>query len=171
MDNYLLTGKSKELLEKSIELGYSETYFSEDFVIVKAASVKELNSALKKTKKKVILVPLNEDVLRFAIEKTKIFGVMGLERIHYKDSMHYLRSGIDQIVAKFMKEKIYFVSLADILSSRNQARLMARISANIMVCKKYKVEVVFSTFASSIEGMRLAKDMEAFGKVIEMKEF
>ncbi len=168
MDNYLLMEYSKELEQYSKELGFNKTFFKNDFVIIKEDDKRKLLKLINKIKQKIIYVPRTEEMARFALEKTKVDMVIGIEKINPKDSVHYVRGGLDQITCKIARDKgkkIVF-SFSDILNAKKRERLLARMKLNLKLCKKYKVDVVFSNFSSSKETMRSRKDLEAFLRVV-----
>lgn len=173
MDNFILMPKSSELEMCSRKLGFGRTFFSEDFVITESRSKKDLLEKINRTKQKKMLAicrASDEEELRFILEKTKADIVIGTEKICPKDSLHYVRGGLDQILCKaaVANDKIIGFSFQDILNSENQnrARLLARMMLNIKLCRKYKVKMLFSNFAVSETEMRSAKDLEAFWRVL-----
>ena len=107
-------------------------------------------------------------MLRFALEKTSVDIVMGMENINPRDSVHFVRGGLDQVTCKIAKErgKIIAFSFSDVLNSRDRGKLLARIMFNIKLCKKYKVKMLFSNFSTSLNEIRSAKDLQGFWKVL-----
>ena len=171
MDNYLLLKRSSELEELSKNLGFSRTYFSDDLVLIKGKSKKELLKEISKSKGLLIYKPDTEEMLRFALEKTKINIIYGMESINLKDSFHYVRGGLDQVTCKIAKKnnkKVAF-SFSEILNLKEKGKLLARIRLNLKLCKKYKVEVIFSNFSLDKMEMRSCKDLASFKRVIEKR--
>ena len=107
-------------------------------------------------------------MLRFVLEKSDVDIVYGMETIHPKDSMHFVRGGLDQVLCKIAAEKgkILAFSFSDILNSSSQGKLLARIMFNVKLCKKYKVPMMVCSFAASKEEMRSAKDLQALGRIL-----
>ena len=169
MGNYLLMKESEELKELSKKLGFSKSYFLGDLNVINPKTKKEL---LKQSKNNKITLfkPQTEDMLRFALEKSSVDIVMGMEMINLKDSVHFVRGGLDQITCRIAKEKgkVIAFSFSDILNSKNRAKLLARMMFNIKLCKKYGVKIIFSNFSSKKEEMRSAKDLKAFFDVLSM---
>jgi len=173
MENYLLLKRTEELEKLSKELGFTKTYFLEDLVIIKAETKKELLKMIKDVKKKkTIFRPVSEELLRFALERTKVDMILGAETINPKDSVHFVRGGLDQITCKIAaaKKKGIGFSFSDILNSKNQGKLLARMKLNLRLCKKYKVDVVFSNFSNSKEEIRAAKDLKEFLDILKQKQ-
>jgi len=170
MDNLVLITENKELLELSKKLGFTKTMFVEkDFVSIKAKSKKELIREISKAKGKLTVYKASsEELLRFALEKTKINMVYGMETINPKDSVHFVRGGLDQITCRLAaeKDKIIGFSFSEILNAKNRDKIIARMKFNIKLCKKYKVKIFFSSFACSEKELRSAKDLFAFWKIL-----
>jgi RNase P/RNase MRP subunit p30 len=106
-----------------------------------------------------------KDKPRQIVETKKNLIIFGLEEDDKKDFMHQRRSGFNHIMCKLaVKNKIKvgfsFRSLlnADI-SKRNV--LIGRISSNIRLCKKYKVEMIIGSFAKDPYEMRNYNDLKS----------
>ena len=159
MDNLILLPKNQEFEELSAKLGFSRTLFLEtDAVIIEAKTKKELT----------LYKPPTEDLLRFALEKTPISMVLGIEHIHPKESTHFVRGGLDQVLCKIAaeKEKTIAFPFSNILNSPQRSKLLARMMFNIKLCKKYKVKVFFSNFSHEKMEMRSARDLLSFWNVL-----
>lgn len=163
--------KSKEAQEFAQKLGFSKVFFSDDFVLLKEKSKKELLKRIQEANQKrlkIIYVPESEEMLRFALEKSNIDMVCRIEQIHPKDSLHFMRGGLDQVLCIIAAEKNKTVALsfADVLNSYERGKLLARMRFNVKLCRKYKVRVQLISLASSEMEMRSAKDLEAFGRIL-----
>ncbi|MEW5897114.1 MAG: RNase P subunit p30 family protein [Nanoarchaeota archaeon] len=170
-DNFLFMPKSSELQLLSRKLGFSRTLFLGDFTCVEEKDKKNLLKEISRIKQKGALViyrASGEEALRFVLEKTSADIILGMENIHSKDSLHYIRGGLDQILctAAAVNDKTIGFSFSEILNSAERAKLLSRIMFNIRLCRKYKVKMLFSTFAASEKEMRSAKDLEAFWRVL-----
>ncbi len=169
----MLIKKSKETQEFAQKLGFSKVFFSEDFVLLKEKSKKELLKRIQEAnqrKLKTIYVPESEEMLRFVLEKSPVDAVCGVELIHPKDSFHFVRGGLDQVLCSIAadKNKTILFSFADVLNSSERGKLLARMVFNVKLCRKYKVRMQLVSFASSELEMRSAKDLEAFGRILGM---
>ncbi len=172
MDDYVFMKKNAEAEKLAIELGFTKVNFIDsNFVILKGKTqkelLKEIESARNK-KLKTVFKADSEEMLRFALEKNGVDIIYGMESINPKDSLHFVRGGLDQVLCNIAaeKEKILAFSFADILNSSDRAKLLARIMFNVKLCKKYKVQMMLSSFAGSREEMRSAKDLQALGRVL-----
>ncbi|MEK6905027.1 MAG: RNase P subunit p30 family protein [Nanoarchaeota archaeon] len=188
MDDYIFMKKNAEAEKLAAELGFTKLNFLDsNFVILKGKTqkelLKEIESARNEKNKKAFFSSSNfmnnkklktvfradsEEMLRFAMEKNGVDIIYGMESINPKDSLHFVRGGLDQILCNIAgeKEKILAFSFAEILNSSDRAKLLARIMFNVKLCKKYKVQMMLSSFASSREEMRSAKDLQALGRVL-----
>ncbi|PIN73534.1 hypothetical protein COV20_04900 [Candidatus Woesearchaeota archaeon CG10_big_fil_rev_8_21_14_0_10_45_16] len=172
MMNLLLMKKDPDTEKLSGELGFTETLFSNsDFAVVEAVTTKELLKKTNEAKRKNLLVvfrPATEELLRFALEHSRVDIIFGQEMINPKDSFHYLRGALDQVTCRIAAEKgktIAF-SFAEIQDSDKKGRLLGRMMQNIKLCQKYKVKMLFSTFADSKERLRSTQDLAAFWRVL-----
>lgn len=169
MKDIILVEK-KELQEKISKLEIKEALFLDDIVILKSETkgdlIKEIKSA--KGKKFLIFKPKTEEMLRFALEKTNVNLVYGLEQINPKDSMHYLKAGLDQIIAKiaFENDKMIGFAFSEILNSKIQGRLLGRIRHNMKLCKKFKVNYILGSFATKESELRSRKDLDALKRIL-----
>ena len=173
MQNILLMKKSKELEEFSSKLGFDKTLFLDDIVMIEGNNKKELLRKINKAGEKfIIFKPSSEEMLRFALERSKIDAIFGMEKINPKDSMHYVRGGLDQVSCRIAAKqgKMVAFSFNQIINSKNRAKLLARMRLNIKLCKKYKVKTLLSNFSTSIDGMRSAKDLQSLWKVLEKEK-
>src|SRR3989338_2279223 len=167
MDNYCMGAVSDEITAKSKELGFENTYFlGKDFVIIVGENQKQVMAQIQQAKQKKLLVfyrPTTEEMLRFVLERTLVNGVLGVEFIHPKNSLHYIRSGLDQVLCEIAakKGKNVIFSFHDILIAENRPALLRRMAMNIELCKKYKLEMVWGTFCESAQELRSASDLKS----------
>ncbi|MBU1631803.1 MAG: hypothetical protein KKA58_05765 [Nanoarchaeota archaeon] len=161
--------KSKEIEDLSSLLGFEKTFFlDEDFVLLEEDNKKELLKKINNCRKKIVVYKAkSEEMLRFALERTSVDIVFGMELINPKDSVHFVRGSLDQILCKIAasKGKIVGFSFNDILNARDRAKLLGRMILNIKLCKKYGVKMLFSSFSVSKMEMRSANDLEAFFRI------
>jgi len=174
MEDYVFMKKSLYLEQIAAELGFAKVHFLDsDFVVLKSKMKKDLLKeiqAAKQKKLKTVFKADSEDMLRFVLEKTDVDIVYGVESIHPKDSLHYVRGGLDQILCKIAAEKSKTIafSFAEVLNSSARGKLLGRMMFNIKLCKKYNVPMMLCSFAACKEEMRSAKDLQALGRVLGM---
>ena len=170
MENYLLMEKNAEGAALSKKLGFSNTFFLSDVVFLQSEDKKTLLRQIQKAKgKKIIFEPKTMEMARFAVERTNVDVIVGVEKIHPKDSVHYVRSGLNQVICKFAAAngKVVAFSFADVLHARDRGKIISRMKTNVALCRKYGVKTVLSSFALSISDMRSARDLTAFWRVLQ----
>jgi hypothetical protein len=152
------------------KLGTKELLFLYSFDSFKASknsgivcSGKEVKNAKKKTQ--YVFVKADANVRKIAEQKP--YAIVGFETLEKKDSLHYRRSGIDQVLAKIMAEhKIaYAFSFSDLLNAPSymQPIILGRLRQNLMIAKKYGMKVIIASFATEPLLMRSEKDMWCLG--------
>ncbi len=162
------------------ELGFSSSSVlvaGKDFVFLEEKQKKKVLSEARKAKKKgkfLVARVFDEDHLRFVVEHSPVDMVLGMEKINPKDSMHYPRSGVDQVIAKIAakKGKTLAFSFQDILAARpgkERAQLLHRMRFTLKFCKKYGVKVFFGNFALRRMELRAQKDLMAFFRLLQKK--
>lgn len=173
MDNYLLIPHSEEAENLSRKLGFSRTLFlHEDLELVEGSDYKKLLSAIAKAKsaKKITVHRAHDErSLRFVLEKTPVDIILGMELIHPKDSLHYPRSGLNQVLCKIAaaRGKIIAFSVSDLLrADENRPQLLRRMGFNIMLCRKYKVQFMVNNFSREVWEMRSAHDLKVVERVL-----
>jgi len=169
MQNYLLLKETEEITELSKQLGFSSCKF---LGTIKGETKKQLLKETNSAKGVKTYKPLSEDLLRFALEKTTVDIIYGMENINYKDSMHYVRGGLDQVTCKIAAErgKTIAFSFSEILNSSKRGQLLARMRLNIKLCQKYKVNIIFGNFSSSEKEMRSKEDLQAFLRMLSKEK-
>lgn len=169
MDNCILAPFSTQLESLSLSLGFTKTLFLEkDFTFLEKATKKQLLALGKKPKTFVIYRPENEELLRFALERTGVQMVIDVEHIHPKNHTHYVRGGIDQVLAKIATKqgKTLGISFSSLLSAKYRPQQWARSALNIKVCHKYQTPLFFGSFASSETDFRSAEDLFAIWQLL-----
>lgn len=170
MINLLLMEENSKVKELSKNLGFSKTWFlGKDVILISGFNKKEVLKKIKENKNKFIIVRVeSEEMLRFVLEKTTAQMVFGQEMVNLKDSVHFLRGGLDQITCKIAASqgKIIGFSFVDILESSFQGKVMGRMSFNLKLCKKYGVKTFFGNFSTSFYEMRSRKDLESFFRIL-----
>ncbi len=157
--------------EFSLDLGFTKTLiFGKDFVIIESDNKNKVRKDIDLAKKKGLLVLVNvkdESMLRYLIEKTKVDIILGVEKIHPKDNVHFVRGGLDQVICRLAAkhDKMIGYSFYDILKSKERAKMLNRIRYNLKLCKKYKVKVYLGNFSRKDMQMRAPKELRAILKV------
>ena len=87
----------------------------------------------------------------------------GFQELEQKDSLHYRKSGINQVIGKLMKdkEKVLVIDVESFIVSKNVVKSLGRLKFNLEMAKKYDLNLVICSFASNPWNMRSSKDYES----------
>ena len=174
MQNFLLMKPTKKAEDLSADFGYAETLFIDrDFVIITGENRKKVVNEISRAHGKLTIYrAASEEMLRFVLEKTAVNIVVGIESIHKKDSLHYLRGGLDQVLCRITadRNKIIAFSFSDIVQAKNREKLLARMMANLKLCQHFKVKTLFSGFFTDLKDFRSASDLAAFLSVLQQND-
>jgi hypothetical protein len=89
-----------------------------------------------------------------------------------KDSVHYPKSGMDQVIAKLMKKNgnAYALPLDKILESKNPEIILRRVALNMRLANKYGFEVILASFAKNESNQRDPSLIRALAEHLGLKE-
>ncbi len=171
----MLLKPAPALERRSKELGFSRALFEgQDFVVIRSRKHAEIIKSISQARKRRMMTVYRADsttpeaLLRLVLEKMDIDIVYGQELIHHHDSLHFLRSGLDSILAPIAAQrgKTIAFSFHDILQAADRAKVLGRMRFNTQLCRKYKLKMLFSTFAEEDGELRAAADLMAWGRVL-----
>ncbi len=183
MDLAIPNKNEKELLARSKQLNSKLKFLYEVKtkkelpkdcgVLVKVEKLADLKLADKFLPKTFVVVAAEEkELVRAACSKKSVSAVTHLATATGRDHTHYRRGNVNQVTAKLAAEnKVdYIVDFSRILALEGRARelLLGRIKQNIKIFKKYKVPVSVASFARNEYELRNLKDLEAFGRVLDI---
>lgn len=102
---------------------------------------------------------LDKDVFKQGADVTFSF-----ETLHDRESIYHPYSGLPISFIRDSKNKTKCVgfSLSDILNAKNKSLFLHKVSFNLKLCSKNKITILFSSFASTPEGMRTPSDISSF---------
>lgn len=162
-DYVIANGTEKEFVAMAEKLGYSELVFIGNIDVAKLKSKIKLSSSKR-------IFKSNPAQDRNLIESKRADVIFEFEQEKRKDSMHFRSSGMNQVIAKLMKEKnvAYGLSFSQVLDASQEQRavLIGRMMQNLRFCKKYGVKVVIASFARDPYEMRDYKDLVAFARTL-----
>lgn len=160
-------GNEKEFLEIAEELGIKSILFLYDKIPkeLPETKIKIFTGLIDKTNPNKTCVCKG---IRKNVEDKKINILYGFEELEEKDSPHYRKSGINQVIAKLMQEKnkLLLIDTEKLLESKDQPKIIGRIKHNLMLANKYKVKVVIGSLATKPENMRSETHYKALIKVL-----
>ena len=164
-------GNEKEFIEMAKRLGYSGICFvyNNPKKIEIKSNLKIISGTICKNKIKKSDLILLESNNRTLIKKKPdaVFNIEGS-----RDFIHQRDSGLDHVICKEMHKfgVNYAISFSNILNSDDKERLIGRIMQNIMLCNKYKVEVLIASFAKHAYEMRNIQDLISFARTLGVQK-
>jgi ribonuclease P/MRP protein subunit RPP1 len=131
-------------------------------------SSEKLRSEIQKCKGLVVIQGGDDKINRLAVENRKVDLLLSPEKGTRKDSMFFRNSGLNQVLCKLaFKNKISIgFNFSDILNSKDKLKIISRMVQNVKLCKKYKVKMVFSSFAKSKYELRSNAILASFAKLL-----
>lgn len=162
-DVCISNGNEREFIEIAERLETKSLLFIYEKNIPSQKEIEELKKSTKinlkfgskdkKIKGTQILFAKGE---RKNVEDKNIRFLYGFEALERKDSFHYKRSGVNQVIAKILKEKekIFVIDFERILESKDIALQIGRIKQNLILAKKYGFKVMICSFATKPMNLR-----------------
>ena len=112
----------------------------------------------------------DETVNRKAVENSKIDILLSPEKNDKKDFMFSRNSGLNQVLCKLAAKNNVAIgfNFSNLLncSGKERARLLGRMRQNYRLCKKYKVEIIFSSFAKNKYELRSSEFLKVFARIL-----
>ncbi|MFA6074094.1 MAG: hypothetical protein WC758_08305 [Candidatus Woesearchaeota archaeon] len=178
IDVCLPKDNEEKFIEIAEKLGTSGLLFLYD------KQEKNLSGLREKTKLKlyaglIVKTNTNKPGIMFAkgeqqnMENRNLRFMYDFEEIEQKDSFHYRRSGANQVLANIMKEKnkVMVFDMEKIFTSLRQKEfLLGRMTQNLMLAKKYKLDTIICSFATKPENLRAEKEYASLIRVFGYEE-
>lgn len=166
----------KAFIGMAAKLGYSALCFA--YEKYDSEKRKKLDALRKKTKLGLFAAGKGADLSimkagaenRNALEQGRVDIIFGFEEPGGKDFAFSRNSGLNHILCAIAKEKGVMAgfSFSSVLNAKNKPVIIGRMKQNIMLCRKYNVETVIASFATSPYEMRSPHDLAAFFACIGM---
>src|SRR3989344_951884 len=144
----VLASKDNDLEDFAKKIGYSKLIFKEDFNKLGLIISKDYSTNRKLVENKKIKILVNPHVNSF------------------RDSLHFRASGLDHVICSLCNKNN--VSIGISLDSINDPIMLGRVKQNIKLCRKYKVRMLFFSFAKNNYELRSVHDMLSFLRSIGM---
>lgn len=128
----------------------------------------ELNTA------NIIIKNTNTKGINFAkaniqtIQNKNITHIFDLESLEEKDHHQYRRSGMNQGIAKKIKEqnKTIIISTEQLITNKEPSLIIGRTQQNLELIKKYELKIAIASMATKPENMRPEKETQALIKTL-----
>jgi RNase P/RNase MRP subunit p30 len=141
-------------------------------VKIEPKNVRELRNAIKgiERDKFLLLKHRGDSLTRYAVERSLVDGIVGLETDPRRDLLHHRRSGLDQTLARFAsKHKVSILfNFNLILNSKGiwRAVILGRMAQNARICKKYEVPIMLVSGAKKLDELRTPGELISFGRLL-----
>ncbi|MFQ5474911.1 MAG: RNase P subunit p30 family protein [Candidatus Nanoarchaeia archaeon] len=114
----------------------------------------------------IIAKTSDPDKTRSLAERSRINIITGLEASKKHDFMHHRNSGLNHVICRILAENDIVIAFdfSSILDSKGRQRaiLLGRMKQNARFARKYKIGLIFASFASSPLGMRSPRLASSF---------
>ena len=132
--------------------------------------LKELRKEIMNKKGLVIVQGGDLDINRFAVENKQVDILLSPEKNTRKDLMFSRRSGLNQVLCKLAAKNGVAIGFdfSYLLhsSDKQRARILGRMKQRVLFCKKYKVKMVFSSFAKNKYELRSEDFLKVFARIL-----
>jgi len=141
------------------KLGYKLVIIGKDAYIAKNSNDVSKN----RSKYKYILA---EDNWGFNDKRVDI--IFNLETGKMKDFMHHRASGLNDVFAKQAKANKISICFNIGLLKSNKDVILGRMMQNVRICRKYKINMILSSFATNEYEMKGTSDIKSLGVILGM---
>lgn len=146
--DFILMNKDESLLEFSKKLGFSKLIFKEEFSKIGLIEYKDYETARKLVENKKVKILVNPHV-----------------NVH-RDSLHFRSGGLDQVVCALANKNDVAIGFS--LDNLSNPIMLGRVKQNILLCRKYKVKMLFFTFGKTRYELRGVQDLLSLLRVLGM---
>ncbi len=112
------------------------------------------------------------DNVRRLAEDRNIDILFNVESVNKGRNLVTRNSGLNDAICKIASKNNVAIgfSISNLLNASNRTNIIANISQNIRLCRKYKVRMVIASMAKNKYEMRHARDMMNLGMVLGMTD-
>lgn len=130
------------------------------------SQISKLRDLIIKADSPIIIQGGDDKINRFVLENKKVDILLSPEKNNKKDSLFFRNSGLNQVLCKLAYKNNISIgfNFSDILNSdkEERAKILGRMFQNARLCKKYKVNMIFSTFAKDKYELRSKAILNSF---------
>ena len=160
----------KQLVLSQNKLFETELNIETELIKIINSNYSNLRTNIQKCKDLVVIQGGDEKVNRLAVESKKVDILLSPEINNKRDFLFFRNSGLNQVLCKLAnKNKISIgFNFSDILNSngKERSKILGRMTQNVKLCKKYKVNMVFSSFAKDKYDLRSKSILSSFSKIL-----
>ena len=134
-------------------------------MIIYEEKFEKIKDLIKKSKAPIIFCEAEEELTRTVLEKLAI-NILLIELEDRKDFSKQRDSGFNHVLADICKKKKIQIgiNLDELIDSERKSKIIARLSQNIELCKKDKVQMQFI----QIKNKRSLHEIKAIGSALNM---
>ena len=105
------------------------------------------------------------------LEKSNPDLIFGMELTAKRDYSHFRQSGLNQVLCRLANKKniIFAMPLSIILKSEDKPKILGRIMQNITLCRKFKANLAFCSFAENPYEMKSSNDLMSLAIALGME--
>ncbi len=129
--------------------------------LIRAENEYEFKRKIKSIRTNLIIVEGNQKINRSILENRKVDILLSPEKDSSRDSLDYRSPGLNQVLCKLAAKNNIAIAFSfnEILNAKDAAKIIGIIRQNIKLCRKYKVKMIFASFAEDPFNMRSLKDL------------
>ena len=143
---------------------YNSKKFQDDDIEIKTGTIANQDNINQASKLTDWVVAKSSDQDRQLLEGSKIKMIYGFEQSPLKDRMHQTISGLNHILCEIAKKNI--ISIGFSYSFLENPTIIGRMMQNIELCRKYKVKMIFASFAKDPMHLRQAHDVNSLFRLL-----
>lgn len=112
------------------------------------------------------------DNVRRLVEDRNIDILFNIESVNKERNLVTRNSGLNDAICKLASKHNVAIgfSISNLLNNKIRTNIIANISQNIRLCRKYKVRMVIASLAKNKYEMRHARDIMNFGIALGMTD-
>lgn len=158
---YEFSENAKNNIEE--KLGKIESDVEIDFGFI--VNISSMNLASKHSK---FLAARSSQNDRHLMESGKIRMIYGFGETFRKDYLHQRASGLNNILCEIAKKNNVALgfSYSSVVRNPDATAIIGRMVQNIMLCRKYRLETAFASFASEPLQLRAPHDVKSFFRLL-----
>tara|TARA_Y100000310_G_C20593506_1_gene769319 strand:+ start:222 stop:797 length:576 start_codon:yes stop_codon:yes gene_type:complete len=137
-----------------------------------AKNPKELRKKVSASKDELVIVIGGDDNLNLeAVSNKRVDILLDPDRDRKKDFKHHLDSGLNIQIAQLAKKNEVAIgfSFERLFDKIKRIKALARMTQNIRICRKYKLDAVLANFAFFEKKRRNLHALQSLARIIGMR--
>lgn len=150
------------------KLNFREVYSTNP---IKAKNPKELRKKIQASKEDIVVVLGGNDAInKAALSNKKTNILLDPDLTRGKDFMHHKNSGLTVENINLAKKNNIFIgfSFQRLLNCQDLHKTLSRMSQNVKICRKYKVNIILANFAYLEKERKNSHVLRSLGHIINM---